>query len=402
MIQREEKICMANEDLIKKEPWNTVGIEIEYVDIIANKCLKQVVGNYGCALTHDASVESPSNTLGNLPIKGKTLDPILNKALMRGSTIGGEIVSPKIGTQSCEWVKIFDDIFSVLKRCGERPNTNRGSIHVHINMPHDLTKDGNNRHSIGMLRRTWMFAGYFEQAFFRIGSFGRPHRGRVMDFIYYRPITHNGPQIVRDYQGGDRPALNYQDVLESKNRNEFFVKCSDVLGAEGRYHPSRYMWINYYNLMAPQPHLEFRVFNKTLRWDYLWAGTELCKAFVKACYIHDTKTVSRLTSGEVYGLIDYPSSDDQYFQNLVDFLLIEDKTLIELLRKIWETSDYPEYVDNRVRSHLRNSTRVFYNTEYSRYWPAVLSTKDVVRRPDYIDIHKLNEMGEKVFPEEML
>lgn len=393
---------MTNEDLIKKEPWNTVGIEIEYIDIIPSKRLKRVLDNYGCQITHDASVESPSQTLGGLPIKGKTLDPILNKALMRGATIGGEIVSPKISTTKCDWVQSFDEIFSILKRDGERPNTNRGSIHVHVNMPHDLNKDNSRRHSIGILRRSWMFAGYFEQAFFRLGSFGRPHRGRVMDFIYYRPITHNGPQVVRDYQGNDRPALDYDDVLQSKNWNEFFVKCGDILGAEGRYHPSRYMWINYYNLMAPKPHLEFRVFNKTLRWDYLWAGVELCKAFVRACYIHGTKEVRRLTSGEVYGLIDYPANDDQYFQNLIDFLLIEDKTLIDLLQKIWENSSYPEYVDTKVRSHLRNSSRVYYNTDYTRYWPAVLSGKSVVRQPDYIDIHKLNNMGEKVFPEEML
>jgi hypothetical protein len=223
-----------------------------------------------------------------------------------------------------------------------------------------------------------------------------------MDFIYYRPITHNGPQIIRDGSGNYRPILSYNEVLESKNWNEFFIRCGDILNAESRYHPSRYMWINYFNLMVPKPHLEFRVFNKTLRWDYLWAMVELCKAFVKVCYLYDTKEVKKLTSGEVYGLIDYPSNDDQYFQNLVDYLMLEDETLLVLLRKIWDTSTYPEYVDNKVTSHLRNSVRVFAHNDYSSYWPAILPVKSVVRSPEYIDSHKLQSMGEKVFPEEML
>jgi hypothetical protein len=102
----------VNEELVKQRPWKTVGIEIEYTDIIPQniKPLQAFLASRGYSITHDASVESPATTLKGLPVKGKTLDPLINSMFTRQSTIGGEIVSPRINTENpkFDWLGEFD------------------------------------------------------------------------------------------------------------------------------------------------------------------------------------------------------------------------------------------------------------------------------------------------------
>ncbi len=400
-----------NKEIIKKEPWNLVGVEIEYTDVIPQKIttLSKFLGKNKFQITHDASVESPSIMLGNLPIKGKTIDPIVNKMFIQRQVIGGEIVSPIFNTSNLKWIENFDSIFSLLKQHGERAGTNRGSIHVHINMPRDLhnPERGIDRHSVGILKRAWMLAGYFEYVFYKIGSFGRPQRGRNMDYIYYRPITGNGPPIV-ETGNGNRPVLVYDEVLSSKGQREFFVRCGDIWNAENRYHPCRYMWFNLYNLYhtgGNGPHLEFRAFNKTLRWDYLWMVVELCKAFVKTCYTKETKEVRTFTDGQVFGLSNTPKKvRDSLFDNLIEFFEIEDEGLVDLLHRVYNISPEPEYIDDQVWTHLRNKVHLFRSHEFEEYWPERLTDRQQrnVRTPNFMDIHKLKKRGETIFPEEML
>jgi len=398
-----------NKELIKREPWNLVGIEIEYTDVVAQqiKNLSKVLHNQGFQITHDASVESPSILLNGLPIKGRTIDPIINSMFTQRQVIGGEIVSPILDTTTQKWVEIFDTIFSLLKQHGERPCTNRGSIHVHINMPKDLVKSDRdiNRHSVGILKRAWMLAGYFEYLFFKIGSFGRPQRGRNMDYIYYRPITGNGPPIV-ETGSGSRPILVFDEVLSSKGQREFMIRCGDIWHADSRYHPCRYMWFNLYNLInIPKPHLEFRVFNKTLRWDYLWMSVELCKAFVKTCYVKDTKDVRKFTKGQVFGLNSTPKKiRGALFDDLIEYFDIKEDALVDLLRRMYYTSPEPEYLDDRVWTHLRNRTSPFRANQFKEYFPERLTDRQMqkIRTPNFIDIHKLKQMKETIFPEEML
>jgi hypothetical protein len=322
------------------------------------------------------------------------------------STIGGEIVSPLIDTTDMKYLNDFDFIYSMLKQHGERAGTNRGSIHVHVNFPNDLINPerGYNRHSIGILRRAWILAGYLEYAFYKIGSFGRPQRGRNMDYIYYRPITGLGPPISNTGHGS-RPILVYDEVLTSKGHDEFFVRCADVFSADHRYHPCRYLWINFYNLLrVPQPHLEFRVFNKTLRWDNLWAAVELCKAFVEVCYTKSTKDIKKATDMKIYGLASPPRNEEKYFNNLISLLEITDEGLIDMLYRIFSVSPPPEYIDDRVWSHLNGQRHPFNDYGYEEYWPESLSDKEKrkVRNPNYMDIHQLKRRGETIFPEEML
>ncbi len=397
-----------NDELVGKKPWKTVGIEIEYTDIISSniKPLQGFLSKHGYSITHDASVESPAITLKGLPVKGSTLDPIINSMFTRQSTIGGEIVSPKIDTSKDTWLKTFDFIYSLLKQHGERAGTNRGSIHIHVNFPIDLSDPhrGIFRHSIGILRRSWILAGYLEYAFYKIGSFGRPQRGKNMDYIYYRPITGLGPPISNS-GNGTRPALVYDEVLTSKGYDEFLTRCGDVLNADHRYHPCRYMWINYFNLLrVDEPHIEFRVFNKTLRWDYLWAAVELCKAFVETCYKRSTKDIKKITNMEIHGLSTPPEDEEEYFNQMLEILSIEDEGLINMLYTIFSVSPPPEYVDDRVWSHLNGQRSPFSNFDYEEYWPESLSDKErrIIRKPNYMDIHKLKQQGETIFPEEML
>lgn len=394
---------MYNEVIFNREPWNNIGIEIEYTDIVPNSIeeISRFLRRRNWRDVHDASVESPTQLFKNKPIKGKTLDADLNRQLFKSGVIGGEIVTGIINTENKHWLSDIDEILSLLKFHGERVNTNRGSIHIHINTPHDYK--GGPRFTIGFLRRCWMLAGYFEQAFFRVGALTREHRGRNMDFIYYRPITGYGPPI---YQRGNFycPILIYEHVLESKTVQQFFTRCSDIYHADGRYHASRYMWINFYNMyhFSNGPNLEFRIFNKTLRSDYVYAIVELCKSFVRAAYKYDTEELENILCGQINGLGDELKESSAYFDDLIKIFEIEDIAVIQILDNIWTRSHYPEYLNDRVLSHLSRN-HLFRNCDEQDI-PQSLNKNEVmkIRNAQYVDIHRLKRTGDYIFPEETL
>jgi hypothetical protein len=390
---------------MSSKPWDIVGIEFEYTDIIPlqYKEIERVLNRMGVQVTHDASVESPSEIfkINNKPISGRTLNCVLNKALIKKTTIGGELVSPMIDTETKDWIFHWDELFGLLQQNGERENSNRGSIHVHVNMDRDHTTE--NRFTIGMLRRLWMLSGFFEAAFFKLGAFGRPHRGAKMDFVYYRPILGTGPPVVRDGNDNYRHLLNFEDVMAARNTLDFFIKCGDIYNADNRYHPCRYMWVNFFNMRANNPHIEFRVFNKTMRWDYLYSVVELCKAFVATAYNRPTEELTTLIKKRVVGVANppKPKSDARYFKDLIDFLQMDDKFVISKLEKIWQESEYPEYTNDRVYSHLNSRTRCYFQPETMEIAPEVLERKVIakIRTPQFIDIHALRNMNETIFPE---
>lgn len=383
--------------------WDEVGIEIEYVDVDPKQdfVLRSFLENCGYRITHDASVESPTVTLGGRPVKGATFDKEINDAIFRKSVIGGEIVSPILNTESKDWIDTISEIFKMLKNLGERKDTTRGSIHVHVNFPAD--HPSGHKHTIGLLRRAWILAGFTEAFFYRIGGMGKEQRGKFMDYIYYRPILGNGPAIVISGQDLEyRPVLRYEDVLNSRDNVDFFCKCGDIWNAESRYHPSRYSWINFYNLKLERPHIEFRVFNKTLRWDYVYAIVELCKAFVRVCYTIDTQTILKETNNKLFGLNScYEIDWESYYHSVIKILRITDETTLAILRSIWDKTPIPYYDDTPVYSHITR-TSIFTHRDYLALYPKPITNqeKKKVRHANYIDIHTLTEMGEYIFPEE--
>jgi hypothetical protein len=385
------------------ETWDKIGIEIEYVDVDPKQDagLRNLLEVCGYKITHDASVESPTITLGGCPVKGATFDREINDAIFRKSVIGGELVSSILDTSTKDWIVDISNIFKRLKNLGERVETNRGSIHIHVNFPTDHPSE--HRHTLGILKRAWILAGFTEAFFYRIGGMGKEQRGKFMDYIYYRPILGNGPPIVCsaiDLQ--HRPVLNYDDVLKSKNQIEFFYKCGDIWNAESRYHPCRYFWINFYNLRTDKPHIEFRVFNKTTRWDYVYAIAELCKAFVRVCYTIDTQTLLKETKGSLFGLnACYEMDWEEYYPRAIKILRITDETVLALLRSLWDKTPIPYFDDMPVYSHITRSN-IFHEKHVLEIFPKPLSDKEKkkVRYATYIDVHKLTEMGEYIFPEE--
>ncbi len=389
---------------MSSKPWEQVGIEIEYTDVISKKIpeLYEIIKNREITITHDASVESPSElfALDDKPISGRTINSVLNRSLITKATIGGELVTPIINTSIKNWILPFDDIFGILKQFGERENSKRGSIHIHINMDRDSSQG--NRFTLNILKRLWVLAGFFEAAFFKLGAVGKPHRGENMDFIYYRPITALGPPAVKDGNGQYRPLLDFADVLTSTSTLEFFIKCGDIYNAEGRYHPSRYMWINFYNMRAPNAHLEFRVFNKTLRWDYLYSLVELCKAFVSTAYRLSNAEVKKLTGGRIVGISNPPNkeNDRDYFNDVIEFLEIKDKYVADTLSRIWDSSKYPNYVNDRVFSHLTGRALTFSNNETMEIAPKVLRDENLkyIRKAKFFDVHTFENTQETIFP----
>lgn len=373
-----------------------VGIEFEYTDIPQkNRILSRVARNFGWQIVHDASIESPSFCIDNVfLLDSLTFDKNVN-SLIRKATIGGELVSPVLNTSSNSWLKQLSALIYTLKLLGERSRTSRGSIHIHVNAPHDNTRKG--RHYLKLLKSLFALALFTEGFFYKIGGLGQEHRGRNADYIYYRWLTKNGPPVVNS-DGNSYRLLNSEQILASSGCREFYIKFGDIWGAEGRYHPSRYLWINFYNMVHfdDTPHLEFRVFNKTVQLDYLYAIVELCKAFLMACY--ENKDLHRELGGEIIGLEDLEENNtDYYFYSCLEVLNIDPTDFVgSILKEIWDKTPIPETDDSLVFSHLNSRNRMFGYTN-SRFLPPIVDPMKV-REPFYVDIHFLNRRGEVIFP----
>jgi hypothetical protein len=388
------------------EPWDKVGIEFEYTDINPHNQYDFIsfLKENKFVITHDASVESPSILYSGNPIKGTTLSLNINAALFKRGTIGGEIVTPILFTDNLNWVGLFDRLFGYIKHYGERPRTNRGSIHIHVSFP--LKGSNDDVININPILKAWMLAGYLEAFFYRIGCMGRMHRGDNFDFIYCRPITENGPPIVTSDARVSYPLLVYDDVLKSENLNEFMIRCGDIRRAESKYHPSRYLWINFYNLYRygnKGPHLEFRVFNKTMRIDYLYAIVELCKAFVKVSQKAKINAL-RTKINQIVSIANPPKTTEdveEYFSNVVELLDLNEQ-VTKILKRIWDASTFPFFDNSPIYSHLLNRAYCYWAIEDKEYFPKKLSLNDLkyIRHPDYIDSHKLEQEDITIFPEE--
>jgi len=392
-----------------KQSFKQIGFELEFTDINRRVFSENILLRKGFSCVHDASIESTCPTIGNIPVGKINSKGIPSDSFSERNIIGGEFISPIIDISTNEWVKDLIYLISSLKFMGERPKTKRGSIHIHVNfpaylLPADLTYKA--------LINSWILAGYLEASFFRLGSMGYSHRGENMEFIYYRPITNNGPQIILDHAGNYRPLLEYNHVLRSKNISEFSIRCGYLNYTETRYHPSRYMWINYYPIFrnTSSPNLEFRLFNKSLNWKYIYAIAHLCTHFVSASFDYETADLIDITginpeiyNNKVSSLLNPP--DDSVFDSLISVLKIEDTFLRTILREIWDNSIYPFYVENRVFSHLLRDNRIipyFYRCrdEDIPDIPVDFKIENVVS-PSFLNVHLLRELNINIYPEEM-
>lgn len=378
---------------LDREIIESVGIEMEFSCFDRNtEKFKRSARNLlpGYKIIHDASCETPMETLVNIPIEIKNKkDYQLLKPMIRKTVIGGEIVSPVLHSGGEEWVESIHRLCALLKDNGETEESRRDSFHVHINVSQSIP--------IWALKNLLRIEGTLEAILYRLGGMGRLNRGEENNYNYCRPFLGHGPPVVNLYNDNEDvvPICVYDDMMESKTKEDFFRRFGDsIFQAERgtRYVTQRYMAINFYPILT-QGSFEIRVANKTLNPEYIIAWTNLCKAIVQKAF---TETDEASYENIKRPLYENREISEREFLTAMSYFGKLDPTSIEVLLNIWNNSPTPTF-DNIWRwSHLRNPTTFTIDKYNKLYLPKPLTRKDKIMPAEFTDIHILQEHGNRI------
>jgi len=255
--------------------------------------------------------------------------------------VGGEFVSPVFNIEEEKWFDAPLYLLDKLKEWEEGIDLRTG-IHVHINIQtpplyclHNLVK----------------LALSLESPMYRLscGELGYHRGGRHKDYMYCRPLSLPGPQVVKDSMDLWRPVFDAKKLLRSNSINEFFMACGRLdLNQNNKWHQSRYVWLNFASILLHHT-IEFRLFNSTLDHNNLLAWVELCSHLVshslgKGILLTDFPLGNtELNPGREYSLDDF----------LTETCITNDE-LSKKLEHLWSAGDWQPAVKGHQKGHLNH------------------------------------------------
>lgn len=349
-----------------------IGLEIEFSNI--KRETPNFINNLSKKLqnfrhVHDASSETPELTLGNIPIQfdingksNKLISILRNKSL---EVFGGELNSPIMSSDTFREniYRLIDFLIDMGESHSTTEQDNRGSIHVHIN----TSKDIKHKHLIRLLE-----VGLATEAlFYRLGGMGKINRGVKNSFIYQRPLTLP-PCIARD--GTVYPIFDYRDLLESKNKTDFYNKYGDTIyhiHNGNHYVTQRYTGLNFYSIPY-RGSIEFRYANKILIPEWIIAWIILCQGFVNFALTKSKDESFENTYRKLEDNRDYPPEE---LKLIFDKFLIPEQYQITLF-DIWRQTEIPTFNGKNILSHLQNPT---YFSRENSYRPRSIEVDNIER-----------------------
>jgi hypothetical protein len=257
---------------------DTVGIEVEFGTVP----MELVSANKprGWQVVRDGSCTREVTLLDNIPVILDDRDEdLLN--MVRRSYLGGELVSNPYNLE-IEKEKFVNDSMRMLNFLAENGEKilDSTSIHVHVHLGTPPVRVLKN------LTRLWCA---LEAPIYRMSvADQKVHRGTIhQDYMYCRPITGLGPQIVRDTDGYFRRCFDLEKILKyAKTFDEFMAAWGRAdYTPNNKWWPFRYYGFNPGSCATSRRTVEFRTLNQTLRPNYLLAFVELCQAMVKSAYL---------------------------------------------------------------------------------------------------------------------
>ena len=305
----------------------TIGIEIEFADIPMNS-MRSIRDRLEWSLVEDGSCRRYQNSLHGVPLNSGG----------RASKFGGEFVSPLLDLEGTKWRNDIGQITEALYCAGEGVSV-ATSIHVHVNatgIP------------IFALQNLVRVAGYLEAAMYRLScAEAAINRGAVhMDYAYCRPLTGNGPPVVRcSSTGTDRQVFSFDALKNAKSYQDFRVALGRYDRWDGgKYHEARYTWLNFVSLYQHES-IEFRVFNYTHSCKYIAAWARLCSEIVRICFgkVDQDLPVNPLGSSNLD------------FDDVLEFLMLDDDKVVYQLEDLWHMGSYQRPTIGYQRGHLGNN-----------------------------------------------
>lgn len=371
---------------------DNIGIELE-VEKISQGTLASYhpitlnLESFRWSVTHDASCETPARQIGGIP--AEISEELLQVGNFSSMTLGGELVSSimDVGREKNYDIELRN-LCRFLRSWGESEKSYRAGIHIHVNCPINLE----------FLKNFLLLGAHLEQVFFLLGGMGYDFRGERNDSTYCRPITKFGPPCV-PVNRGYAQCFTIKDLLAAENLDDFQIRYGNHNRFTGtKYVPMRYTWLNLKSLFE-RGSLEFRIFNKTLNYHYIWAVAEFCRNFVWAAMLLTFKP-------EALTLVENSAFDlkgegdrEKIIRDFTEFCNITkiDIKAVNYLLEILSSSKIPVLENKFIYSHLMHLTRgSVINTHWTNdnYHPATIS-EDKIKIPNFVDIHVLNNSSRR-------
>lgn len=254
---------------------SSVGVEIEFHHARLGSIVHADLPS-GWTAVRDGSCTTEQFRVGNIEVEDL---PRNLYELGENVQVGGELVSPPFN-RDLQPDRPFEDTIRVLRLLhdgGEHKVGTTTSVHVHVNV---------GKPPIYMVRNLLMWWERLEAVIYRLAVAEHDiHRGTVHgDYMYCRPLSGQGPQVVQDGKGDYRFCFDLEKV---KGAKDWF----EAIKAFGRadHQPTKWMPFRYYGLnlgtIYSKGTVEFRIFNQTLRAEYVKAWVELSQALVRAAYM---------------------------------------------------------------------------------------------------------------------
>ena len=274
--------------------------------------------------THDASTEAMAPTIDGQHI-------MYGSSSTRSETFGFEYVSRIINVEDESLIR---QLLMTIKAAGEPRHSTRGSIHIHIGVGHNLQMLKN-------IMKLWLFS---EKFWYHLGGMGYKYRGWVNESVYCRPMrasqaVPHGDIWVR--------AIDVDSCLKATRLSEFWSAYGIPQDYREKYHPSRYQGLNVYSLLLHET-LEFRIFNKCLKPDWVMEVVNICKAFTAA--VMNPNSRFNLPENDLFS-----QTKAQYIWDILCPILQE--TGIEfnpdIIREILLETEEPDIPNPDIKTHLR-------------------------------------------------
>ena len=304
---------------------DSIGIEIEFADIQKSygDVFKQ---GLTWRMVEDGSCRTRKSVIAGIPIE----------AVGGNDTVlfGGEFISPIIDTsKNNHWKEELTKILGWLSETGEGLSV-KTSIHVHINAAGIPLFAIQNILTLGL----FLEAGMFRLSCAEMGV----HRGALhLDYGYCRPISGQGPSVVKCEDNYMRPVFDTKKLTEARTLGHLRQGLGryDRHGGN-KYHEARYVWLNLIS-MYQLGSIEFRLFNSTYSHRNVLAWIDLCQHIVRAGFM------------PIQGLPENPlGSTTLQLEEIIQVLHLYNNKTIYTLEDLWNTADYQRGVRGFQLGHL--------------------------------------------------
>jgi len=363
----------------------TAGIELEFEDLPPDhvSSLVRAINNefISWGLTRDASCEMQGKF--TKAEDGRIVKIFGEFPHTSPKRLGGELRTNLLDlSQEKALRNSLEKICVGLREMGESQQSLRAGIHIHIN---------SGQMTLEMLRSLTKTASFLEPVFFGLGGMGYQFRGFQNNYTYSRPITKFGPTVVK-VPGGLAQSLNVKDCFEAQKFEEFFEKWGDTYQNNGMHmFPSRYCWFNLSSVIQ-RGSAEFRIFNKSLNPDKIWAITKFCSEVVGFSIKHSfTKNyLERFSENSIYDISGITEISNIFEEFALTWELGEIKNILrQLINQAHFSTIQPD--PNYYFSHLffhANGDRTRRHWEISEYRPKLIP-KETVKKPKFFDSHSI-------------